>query len=368
MLYYHFRNYGCRLNTNYFYKDLRVAVLENEYLRISILIDKGTDIFEFLFKPKDIDFMWLSPWGINTPSKFIPSIAAKGGNFMDYYEGGWQEILPNFGYGGSYYGGIEEGLHGEVCLIPWDYEIVEDTPSIVSVKFKVRTFRTPFYLEKVLTLKQGDPKLYISERLKNEGYSQIKFMWTHHPTFGSAFLDDSTVIDIPENKIKLILKKDKDMDIFEVPKGKVKWPQFRNYNDDYIDFSKSPTLVSNPNNSTDEICIGDLEDGWYAVTNLARKVGFAMKWDEKIFPYIWLWRMYGQGFNLAPWFGRGRCMALELCSSYSPNELNGAIENGTALSLNPQEEIQTNFTAIAYEGDKRISKINSDCQVIFRNK
>jgi len=149
--------------------------------------------------------MWLSPWGINSPSKFVSTVASKDGNFMDYYEGGWQEIIPNFGKGGLYKG-IEEGLHGEVCLIPWEYQIVEDSPSKVSIKFMVRTYRTPFYLEKTLTLDIGDPKLYISEKLKNEGYTDINLNWTHHPTFGGAFLDDSTVIDVPTNKIKYLMK------------------------------------------------------------------------------------------------------------------------------------------------------------------
>ena len=40
MLYHHFRNYGCRLNIDYSYKGMRIAVLENEFLRVSILIDK----------------------------------------------------------------------------------------------------------------------------------------------------------------------------------------------------------------------------------------------------------------------------------------------------------------------------------------
>ena len=123
MLYHHFRNYGCRINTNCFYENLRVAVLQNEYLRISILVDKGADIFEFLYKPKDIDFMWLSPWGINSPAKFVSTTNSTDGNFMDYYEGGWQEIIPNFG-GKASYKGIEEGLHGEISLIPWEYEML----------------------------------------------------------------------------------------------------------------------------------------------------------------------------------------------------------------------------------------------------
>ncbi|MBM3709061.1 MAG: DUF4432 family protein [Actinobacteria bacterium] len=364
MLYEHFRNYGCRLNINYFYKDLRVAVLENEYLRISVLIDKGTDIFEFLYKPKDTDFMWLSPWGINTPSKFVPTVAAKEGNFMDYYEGGWQEVLPNFGYGQVCYGGIEEGLHGEVCLIPWEFQVVEDSTSVVSVKFTVRTYRTPFYLEKVLTLKKDDPKLYISETLKNEGYSEIKFMWTHHPTFGGAFIDDSIVIDVGRNKVRIVYKPEDKGGFLEVNDPSVRWPKLEGFGGSKIDFSKSPTIVKGENESIDEICLGDLDDGWYAVTNTSKKVGFGMKWDKEVFPYVWIWRMYGKGYRTAPWFGRVYCMALELCSSLSPAGLSGAIENNTALKLDPQQEIKTGFIAVAYESLGNIKGIDCKGEII----
>jgi hypothetical protein len=91
MLYEHFKNYGCRLHTDYSYKNLRVAILENDLLRVFVLVDKGADIFELLYKPHDIDFMWLSPWGIKSPSNFVPTVSAREGNFMDYYEGGWQD-------------------------------------------------------------------------------------------------------------------------------------------------------------------------------------------------------------------------------------------------------------------------------------
>ena len=91
--------------------------------------------------------MWLSPWGLNSPAKFVPSVASKEGNFMDFYEGGWQEIIPNFGFGGKFFGEVEEGLHGEVCLIPWDCQVIEDSPSEVSARFSVRSYRTPFIWE-----------------------------------------------------------------------------------------------------------------------------------------------------------------------------------------------------------------------------
>ena len=30
----------------------------------------------------------------------------------------------------------------------------------------------------------------------------------------------------------------------------------------------------------DEICLGDLKDSWYGVTNLNKKVGFGIRWDN----------------------------------------------------------------------------------------
>ena len=55
IFYTHERNFGCRLR-EYLYKGLRVVTLENELLRVSILADKGTDIFEFLYTPLDVGY------------------------------------------------------------------------------------------------------------------------------------------------------------------------------------------------------------------------------------------------------------------------------------------------------------------------
>ncbi len=118
------------------------------------------------------------------------------------------------------------------------------------------------------------------------------------------------------------------------------------------------------NESIDEIGLGDIDSGWYAVTNTSKKVGFGMKWDKKVFPYIWIWRMYGKGYRDAPWFGRVYCMALELCSSLSPTGLLKAIENNTALKLGPQEEIRTNFMAIAYESKSRVRSIDNNGNIL----
>jgi hypothetical protein len=92
--YYHNRNFGCRLN-EIFFKGYRTLVLENEKIKVSILLDKGADIIEFLYKPLDVNFLWHSPLELNGNNKNPVARPLDGGSFFDIYEGGWQELFPS---------------------------------------------------------------------------------------------------------------------------------------------------------------------------------------------------------------------------------------------------------------------------------
>ena len=202
IFYTHERNYGCRL-MEYTYKGLRTVTLENELLRVSILADKGTDIFEFLYKPLDVDFMWRSPWGVRNPATFVATSHHNASAFLDFYEGGWQDCMPTGG-DPCEYRGIPFGAHGETSTIPWEYCILEDTPERVAVKFWVRTYRTPFYVEKELALERGKAVLTVRERVVNEGRVTMHLMWGQHPALGAPFLDESCIIDLPGGKVHCI--------------------------------------------------------------------------------------------------------------------------------------------------------------------
>ena len=84
---------------------MQIAYLENDLIRVGLLIEKGADIFEFTYKPCDIDFMWQSPISMRRP--FVATNALPEGAFHDYYYGGWQEILPSAGWATeTLYGGL----------------------------------------------------------------------------------------------------------------------------------------------------------------------------------------------------------------------------------------------------------------------
>jgi hypothetical protein len=357
MNYIYDRNWGCRIMDEHTIRGLRTLVMENELLRISILLDKGTDIYEFLYKPHDVDFMWRGPQQLRNPATFVPTGPRENGFFQDYYHGGWQEIFPN---GGVHleYKGAELGQHGEVSIMPWNCRIETDREDEVAAKMWTRTVRTPFYIEKTLRLRTGSPTLFIEERIVNEGCEEMDCMWGHHPTFGYPFLDASCRIDIPATRVEVqsplfcessMLPPGAAFDSFPIVKDK-------NGND--FDLSAIPPQES----KTSEMCyLLGLDDGWYGLTNTRRKIGFGMRWDKKLFPVVWLWGVYRGNFGY-PWYGRTYCLALEPWSSH-PGGMSNALARGTTLKLKPGESLETTMLACAYDDVSRVTKINDDGSV-----
>ncbi len=353
------RNYGCRVTDAYTFHGFRTVIMENELLRVSILVDKGTDIFEFLYKPMDMDFMWRSPIGFHHPSDFVPSNSPEQGFFMDYYHGGWQEIFP-VGSVASKNKEAEWGLHGEVSLIPWQYQICKDEPDEIAVKFWVRTYRTPFLIEKTLRLKQNQPVLFMEETVTNEGGEEMDFMWGHHPAIGEPFLDEHCIIDVPAKKVESVDNVSTTNRL--QPAIYADWPMATAVDGvSKVDLSRIPSKSSQ---SFDMAFITELEDGWYGITNAKKKIGFGMCWDKKVFPHIWYWMVFGGGYGY-PWYSRTYNLALEPWTSYAiTGGFPQVIKEGNQKKLPPNGKLSTQLLALVYTGLERVKKISPDGSVI----
>lgn len=185
--YTHERNYGCRVS-EWTLHGWKAIVLENNLLRITVLPDKGTDIYEFLYKPLDLDVMFRTPIGLRERSRIIPPMQLPSGQMMDYFFGGWFEMFPNAGYTFDHQG-FPWGLHGEVSLQAWDAQVIEDTPQSVAVKFSLRTFRTLFRLEKIIRLVYDSPAVFFEESITNEAAQPMDTSWGHHLQYSSGTAD-----------------------------------------------------------------------------------------------------------------------------------------------------------------------------------
>lgn len=349
------RNYGCRINDEFTFRGMRVMVMENDLLRISILLDKGTTIFEYLYKPLDVDFMFLNNQGVR-PADRLPTSAHSWGFLTDYYDGGWHEQLPNAGQP-SDYGGTEQGLHGEVCLLPWRWSVLEDTPERIRARFWVRTYRTPFLLEKTLTLERGSPILTVEERLTNESSVPQYFMWGHHPTLGEAFLDESCVIDIPARRGRTLPHWTSDNKL--VPDADFIWPHAPTRDGGALDLSHVQPRSAQ---QEDAVYLTELEAGWYAVTNRRLRLGFGQVWPLEVFPYICLWVVYG-GSPGYPWYRQNYNLAVEPQSSI-PEGLAQAVAAGTALRLEGGASLSLTLKTIVYTGISGVRHIAPDGTVL----
>ena len=335
-------NQDCSISDDWALKGMKVVYLENAFLRIGILADRGSDIFEFKYKPLDLDFLLRLDKGIQNPAQVFSQMRDTHNQSEDYYYGGWQEILPNspsFNYRGA-----SLGLHGEVSLIPWKYAIVKDTPDEVAVKFWTRPLRMPLLIEKTLSLQKNSSQLIITEQLTNESGTELDVMWGHHIAFGLPFLKEGAKI---ETNAKTMEVHDDIAEPRRFKAGKTyNWPQAEDPTGKAFDASVIP--------NTDAPAYRDLSflsnfktannKAHYTITNPDQKIAFSVSWDAQIFKCLWLWqeRNASQDF---PWWGKCYTVALEPWTSKYTNEPDKAIQNGEWLSIKAGEVISTSLLA-----------------------
>ena len=187
-------------------------------------------------------------------------------------------------------------------------------------------------------------------------------MWGQHIAFGRPFLDEGAVIDSPAQKFIV----HEAIPGYEPrrfqPDAVSQWPHSPAPDGSTADASQVPPFGSTQ--AQEMAYLTDLEEGWYAITNPSRKVGFGLHFDPSLYPYVWYWQQLGNVAQGYPWWGRTHTAALEPWTSYPTNGLNEAIANGTALAVQPGEQVQTKLCAVAYAGLERVSGITPDGEII----
>jgi hypothetical protein len=203
-----------------------------------------------------------------------------------------------------------------------------------------------------MSLRAGEAVLLIEETLTNEGAEPMAYMWGHHPAFGAPFLSSDCRIDLPHGELIVETMEDAAGTRL-MGGGRHAWPYVADGEADPIDFSCPDPAGSG---HEDLGYVTNLPEGWYAITNQAQQVGFALTWSLDRFPYLWVWRQFNQSGGY-PWYGQVYTMALEPWSSYPSAGLPTAIENGTAGQIAPGESQAAALRAVAYQGLEQVSQV-----------
>jgi hypothetical protein len=258
------------------------------------------------------------------------------------------------------YKNSEIGIMGEIFSIPWNYSVLIDDIEKIKIKLFTRMVRTPFYIEKFITLKSNQSFIEIEEEIFNEAEEEFKFMWGHHPAIGIPFLSENCFIDLPDGLIGKTYHMDlSDKNILPLNVN-FNWPFILDKKGQEIDLSK----IMSPDVITDfRFSIEGFKNGWYGITNPMLGVGFGFKWDINVFKYLWIWCSYKGFFNF-PFYGRAYTIALEPWSSI-PDNFDDVLKLGSELTLSPRRSLKTKYQVIVYKANKRIRGFNNKSEPIF---
>jgi galactose mutarotase-like enzyme len=338
------RHWGCRVSDAVTYNGQPVVILENETLRVCVLPEKGAEISVFQHKPGDIDPLYRRG-SLRNPPRYPATIPDRGGSFVDGYSGGWQEIFPSGG-APTEVKGAQLGTHGEVFQLPWQWEILEDRPDKISVRFWVRTLRTPFLLERTMTISENSPILTFDETVCNEGGEEMPFMWGHHPAFGAPFLDASCILDAPTSAVEVHAGEETTLNRLN-PGSRGDWPFLVGKSGAILDLREIPS----PEDRTSAMFyLVGLNEGWCALTNRNRELGTALVWDIHQFPVLWVWQEFG-GSEGYPWYSQAYALGLEPFTGYTTGPRSGlaeVIRAGRERRLLPGEKFNAGLKALFY--------------------
>ena len=312
----------------------RSVVIENDAIRVVVLPDKGAEIHQITELRSGTDLLFEGPWGLRPPGA-SPLPGSGDDEFMWNYAGGWQELFPSVNEACAYRG-KQIPFHGEVASLPWEHEILDGDGSDARVRFWTRTRQTPFRVERVLRLREGEAELLVEGSVRNESTESAHFVWGHHCVVGPPFLEPGCRLEIPARTIVTSPELWEPETARLEPGRRETWPWAPLRTGGTVDLRDVPGPETG---SHDDLYVTDLDEGWLAVSNPRLDLTFRLEWDQRVFGWIVLWQAYGgavapplsgsYALGVEPWTSR---LSLEQAVAAGvANELAGGASFTTSL-------------------------------------
>jgi uncharacterized protein DUF4432 len=309
----------------------RAVHLTSDTLEVTVLPDKGADIYAITDLASGIDPLFKAPWGLQPPGS-PPRAGSEGAAFLENYEGGWQELFPNTNDPASYRG-ISLPFHGEVATLRWSWSQVGGTSGETAVRFTVECRLMPFRLERTMRLPHRERRLVLDERVTNLSGSPVHFTWGHHCVLGPPLVGDGAELRIPCRTIITGAESWEDTARL-VPGQRSNWPVAWRRDGGVADLSRIPGPETG---SHDDVFLTDLDGGWAELTNPALGLGFRLDWDPAVFRWVISWQPFG-GARTMPLRG---AYALGIEPWTSGGNLEAALAEGGAVELARHGHLET---------------------------
>jgi hypothetical protein len=311
---------------------LRALVLENRFLRVTVLPELGGKIWSIVSKPHDREMLWHNP-------RVLPRTAHYGAMYDNWFCGGWDDIFPNdfpVEIGGELYPD-----HGEVWALPAAWRVEHESPESVSISLEHRGIALPTRFCKVLTLREEDTSLRLEYSITNEGAAPLDVHWKSHPSLPTA----------PGARLHLPIGRVIDEPGFgEVFRDReFVWPAATRADGSPLDLSS----LHDPGSGGAWFFYGvDLTAGYAAISYPDQQVAFGLSFDPSVLSSVWVFGSFGG------WRGLDTVI-LEPCTGYLA-DLTAAIANRSVLSLTAGQTVTTTLAATVLDGAKALATFERD--------
>jgi hypothetical protein len=312
------------------------VALSNSCIQVTVLPEKGGDIFSFVDVESKVDVLSKTPWGLQPPGS-PPREGSAGAAFLQNYEGGWQELFPNT-FSPCVYKGKEIPLHGEVATLPWEIRIEQESGDEVAICLDVACRQLPLTLRRRMRLSASSSVLVIDETVRNESDDRVSFVWGHHPVLGAPFLEANCQIRTAGCTVHTPARPFEPARASLAANQHETWPDAIGVNGAHIDLRNIPGPEAGTH---DHAYLTDFKRGWVQVENPRLALAFTLEWDPGIFRWLVNWRPFGGSCTppLDGIYGVG----LELWATRS--NLADALETGDALFIEPHAALNTSLKA-----------------------
>ena len=279
-------------------------------MHFDVNLSRGMDIPYLDFCGENIGF--ISPCGVVAPQYFDD----KELGFLKSFTAGFMTTCGLKMAGAPCtYGGKHYGLHGNISHIPAEavQYYIDETQEIpcIYIKGEMRDavlFGEKLKLERTIQCLYKERKIYVHDRVTNEGFKRSRHMMLYHCNVGYPILSPASEIFIPSVEVKARTGHSEE--------GITDWMQVKKPDIDYEEMCYYHKLKADANN--------------YSVVSIYNpeiEKGVAIEFDISTLDHFIQWKMMGAGDYV---------MGLEPANS-TIDGIENAINNGEMKYLNPGE-------------------------------
>jgi galactose mutarotase-like enzyme len=292
---------------------LRLLVLENESISLSILPEVGAKILTLLDKKSHRNILWEN---LRTPPQTYPIDA----NFDNYWCGGWDDAFPTAD--ACIYKGEPIPNVGELRSLSWKVE--ELKADAISATARLTAYGPIHPIKATKTVSLRGRTVEMGFDIENIGPIPVDYLWGTHPAFA---VEAGTRLFLPA-KVGIVAQSNHPS--LGAPGDRYEWPLIQS-----TDMSVVPPVTAG-------IHCGhyatELQDGWFAVETDGR--GILYEFPVEKCPHLWLWLVYGG------WRGHYHAV-VEPWTGY-PVILSEAVEQGRHSQLAPGETFSVTIRCTPY--------------------